>query len=100
MELLFIQWNYTWIYAWIYTQKYFILYTLYTNVYGCFSFCLLICRSNILFNRTNIFKDKTSFRQFLTWLLPGLKKMLILIISNTEGVKVLVCPAIFLDIDG
>ena len=51
-------------------------------VYGCFSFCLLICRSNILFNRTNIFRDKTSFRQFLTWLLPGLKKMLILIISN------------------
>ena len=41
------------------------------------------------------FRDKTSFRQFLTWLLPGLKKMLILIISNTEGVKVLVCPAIF-----
>ena len=64
-------------------------------VYGCFSFCLLICRSNILFNRTNIFRDKTSFRQFLTWFLPGLKKMLILIISNTEGVKVLVCPAIF-----
>ena len=56
------------------------------------------CNSNILFNRTNIFRDKTSFRQFLTWLLPGLKKMLILIISNTEGVKVLVCPAIFLDI--
>ena len=65
------------------------------NVYRCFSFCLLICRSNILFNRTNIFRDKTSFHQFLTWLLPGLKKMLILIISNTEGVKVLVCPAIF-----
>ena len=41
------------------------------------------------------FRDKTSFRQFLTWLLPGLKEMLILIISNTEGVKVLVCPAIF-----
>ena len=41
------------------------------------------------------FRDKTSFCQFLTWLLPGLKKMLILIISNTEGVKVLVCPAIF-----
>ena len=41
------------------------------------------------------FRDKISFRQFLTWLLPGLKKMLILIISNTEGVKVLVCPAIF-----
>ena len=57
------------------------------------------CKSNILFNRTNIFRDKTSFCQFLTWLLPGLKKMLILIISNTEGVKVLVCPAI-LDIDG
>ena len=55
----------------------------------------LHCRSNILFNRTNIFRDKTSFCQFLTWLLPGLKKMLILIISNTEGVKVLVCPAIF-----
>ena len=44
------------------------------------------------------FRDKTSFRQFLTWLLPGVKKMLFLIISNTEGVKVLVCPAIFLDI--
>ena len=69
-------------------------------VYGCFSFCLLICKSNILFNRTNICRDKTSFRQFLTWLLPGLKEMLILVISNTEGVKVLVCPAIFLDIDG
>ena len=67
-------------------------------VYGCFSFCLLVCNSNILFNRTNIFRDKTSFCQFLTWLLPGLKKMLILIISNTEGVKVLVCPAIFWDI--
>ena len=67
-------------------------------MYGCFSFCFLACNSNILFNRTNIFRDKTSFRQFLTWLLPGLKKMLILIISNTEGVKVLVCPAIFLDI--
>ena len=40
------------------------------------------CKSNILFNRTNIFRDKTSFRQFLTWLLPGLKKMLILIISQ------------------
>ena len=53
---------------------------------------------NILFNRTNIFRDKTSFCQFLTWLLPGLKKMLILIISHTKGVTVLVCPAIFLDI--
>ena len=55
----------------------------------------VVCKSNILSNRTNIFRDKTSFHQFLTWLLPGLKKMLILIISNTEGVKVLVCPAIF-----
>ena len=27
-----------------------------------------MCRSNILFNRTNIFRDKTSFCQFLTWL--------------------------------
>ena len=62
---------------------------------GCFSFCCLVCKSNILSNRTNIFRDKTSFRQFLTWLLPGLKKMLILIISNTEGVKVLEYPAIF-----
>ena len=34
-------------------------------------------------------------RQAFASLLPGLKKMLILIISNTEGVKVLVCPAIF-----
>ena len=42
-------------------------------VYGYFSFCFLVCKSNILFNRTNIFRDKTSFRQFLTWLLPGLK---------------------------
>ena len=56
-------------------------------------YILYLCRSNILFNRTNIFRDKTSFCQFLKWLLPGLKKMLILIISNTEGVKVLVCPA-------
>ena len=55
-------------------------------VYGCFSFCFLVCKSNILSNRTNIFRDKTSFCQFLTWLLPGLKKMLILktICSNQE----------------
>ena len=43
-------------------------------MYGCFSFCFLVCKSNILANRTNIFRDKTSFHQFLTWLLPGLKK--------------------------
>ena len=48
------------------------------SVYGCFSFCFLVCKSNILSNRTNIFRYKTSFCQFLTWLLPGLKKMLIL----------------------
>ena len=59
-----------------------------------------IHKSNILSNRTKIFRAKTSFRQFLTWLLPGLKKMLILFISNTEGVKVLVCPAIFSTLDG
>ena len=32
------------------------------------------CKSNILFNRTNIFRDKTSFCQFLTWLLPVWRK--------------------------
>ena len=54
-------------------------------MYGCFSFCLLICRSNILFNRTNIFRDKTSFCPFLTWLLPGLKNQSILVIFFRPG---------------
>ena len=69
-------------------------------VYGCFSFCFLVYKSDILSNRTKILRAKTSFHQFPTWLLPGLKKMFILIISNTEGVKVLVCPVIFWTLDG
>ena len=85
--------------TYLFIQDHLLIYYDY-HVYGCFSFCFLVCKSNILSNRTNIFRDKTSFRQFLTWLLPGLKKMLILIISNTNGVKVLVCPAIFWTLDG
>ena len=72
----------------------------YVYMYGCFSFCFLVCKSNILFNRTNIFRDKTSFCQFLTWLLPGLKKMLILIISQHWRCQSVGMSCNFLDIDG
>ena len=37
----------------------------------------------------------TSFCQFPTWLLPGLRKMLTSTISPTSGVTVMVRPAIF-----
>ena len=60
-----------------------------------FLIMLLICNLNISLKQNQILRAKTRFHQFLTWLLPGLKKMLFLIISNTESVRVLVCPAIF-----
>ena len=62
--------------------------------------CNIICNLNISLKQNQILRAKTSFCQFLTWLLPGLKKMLFLIISNTEGVRVLVCLAIFWTYDG
>ena len=44
----------------------------------------------------NLFLNfETSFHQFPTWLLPGLRKMLTSTISATGGVTVMVRPAIF-----
>ena len=44
----------------------------------------------------NLFLNfETSFCQFPTWLLPGLRKMLTSTISPTGGVTVMVRPAIF-----
>ena len=41
-------------------------------------------------------KQKTSFCQFQTWLLPGLRKCLPQSFPTPNGVTVLVCPAILL----
>ena len=45
--------------------------------HGCFSFCLFKCRLVDFSQEQNqILKLQTSFHQFQTWLLPGLRKML------------------------
>ena len=50
----------------------------------------------MIFSKQNLkIRDKTSFHQFLNMASSGLKKMLISLFSNTGGVTVLVCPAIF-----
>ena len=45
--------------------------------HGYFSFCLFKCRLvDFLNNRIKFLRLQTSFHQFQTWLLPGLRKML------------------------
>ena len=64
-------------------------------VYGCFSFYLLVCSFSVSLKQNLIFKSLDKLSPVSNMASSGLKKMLFFIISNNEGVRVLVCPAIF-----
>ena len=70
------------------------------GVYGCFSFCLLVCSLSISLKQNWIFKSQDKLLPVSNMASSGLKKMLFFIISNTEGVRGLVCHAIFWTLDG
>ena len=69
-------------------------------VYRCFSFCLPECRFSIYLKQNMIFKSQDKLSPVSNMASSGLKKMLFFVNSNTDGVRVLVCPAIFCTLDG